>query len=126
MPVDPVGTENREPPVVTMEGLAVGVPRGWEVRIRKAPEVDREERRFPVIHASTEPLPNDRADYGGGVVETLGSRSVFVSLVEFGEEALGSNLFPVVVELPTVTSNMFHPFQLQRRIAGQAGSQTFF
>jgi hypothetical protein len=88
--------------------------------------VEKDETRLPVLHASTEPLPNDRADYGGGVVERLRSESVFVALVEFGDEAVGSNLYPVVEQIPRVASSSFHPFQLQRRIVGQAGSQTFF
>jgi hypothetical protein len=72
------------------------------------------------------PLPADRADYGGGVVEKLTDRDVFISLVEFGSEAVGSNLYPVVDVIPVVSPDMFHSHQLQRRIRGQAGTQVFF
>lgn len=116
----------RSPPRIGAHGLGLAVPVGWEVRIRKAAAGTQAETPRPVLHASTDPLPTDRADYGGGVVEKLGSESVFVSLIEFGEEAIGSNLFPVVEQIPRVAATDFHPFQLQRRISGQAGKQIFF
>jgi hypothetical protein len=79
-----------------------------------------------VLHAATVPLESSRADYGGGVVEQLGSEDVFMALVEFGADAVGTNLFPEVERLPTLNPEMFHPSQLQRRITGQAGTQVFF
>lgn len=124
MPIDPVGQDSGGTRI-SLRGTSVDVPPGWEVRIRQG-AAEGGEVRLPVLHASTDPLPAERADYGGGVVERLRSESVFVSLVEFGEESIGSNLFPEVGELPRVTTQSFHPFQLQRRIVGQAGSQTFF
>jgi hypothetical protein len=81
---------------------------------------------MPVLHAATVPLPSERADFGGGVVEQLTDADVFVSLIEFGPEAVGTKLYPEVQAIPTVTPEMFHPFQLQRRIRGQAGTQSFF
>jgi hypothetical protein len=109
-----------------MQGLAIQVPRGWEARIQQSTAAEEGARRYPVMHAATVPLTMERADYGGGVVERLGSADVFISLVEFGEEAVGSNLYPEVTSVPPVTASMFHPFQLQRRISGQAGTQIFF
>lgn len=111
---------------VSLQGLTVQVPRGWEARIQQSAVSVEGASRFPVMHAATVPLPADRADYGGGVVEQLGSGDVFISLVEFGEEAIGSNLYKTVSTLPPVTASMFHPFQLQRKIPGQAGTQIFF
>ncbi len=126
MPADPLGPARADPPRVTMQGLTLNVPNGWEVRIRQSAQVAPDETHLPVLHASTEPLPAERADYGGGVVERLKNDSVFISLLEFGDEAVGSKLYPVVQSIPRVTASQFHPFQLQRRIVGQAGSQTFF
>ncbi len=109
-----------------MQGIRVEVPAGWEVRIRRAYADVPGSRVFPVVHASTTPLPTNRADYGGGVVERLQAADVFVSLIEFGEEAVASSLYPMRDSVPTLTFDMFQPFQLQRRIRGQAGTQVFF
>lgn len=79
-----------------------------------------------VVHASTIPIPAKRADYGAGIVHLLGDDDVFVALIEFGEEAIGSALFPEVDAIPRVHPNDFKPEQLQRRIVGQAGTQVFF
>ncbi|MDH3190286.1 MAG: hypothetical protein OEM39_06560 [Acidimicrobiia bacterium] len=125
MPTDPLSSPGTSSSLA-LRGLSVDVPDGWEVRIRQSNDQEADGLRFPVLHASTQPLPTERADYGGGVVERLGRDSVFISLVEFGPEAVGSNLYPPVEEVPRVEPSKFHPFQLQRRIPGQAGSQTFF
>lgn len=79
-----------------------------------------------VVHASTIPIPARRADYGAGIVHLLGDEDVFVALIEFGEEAIGSALFPEVDSIPRVHPNDLKPEQLQRRIVGQAGTQVFF
>lgn len=81
---------------------------------------------MPVLHAATVPLDAERADFGAGVVERLGPEDVFISLVEFGPEAVGSKLFPEVDQLPNLLPDMFHPSQLQRTLRGQAGTQIFF
>jgi hypothetical protein len=106
--------------------VEVEVPPGWECRIRRAAHDLPDAAVLPVLHAATVPLSSDRADYGGGVVEKLTSTDVFVSLIEMGEDAAGTSLYPEVDEIPTVSHGMFQPFQLQRRIKGQAGTQIFF
>jgi len=111
---------------VERDGVRAQVPTGWECRIGRQLETGEGERTFPVLHASTVPLSGPRADYGGGVVERLGDRDVFVSLIEFGPEEAGSALFAEVDDLPTLEVGMFHRNQLQRRIRGQAGVQRFF
>jgi hypothetical protein len=72
------------------------------------------------------PLPSGRADYGGGLVETLGAEDVFVSFLEFGPEAAGTPLFSQLQGVPGLTPDLFRPRQLQRTIPGQAGVQRFF
>jgi hypothetical protein len=109
-----------------MRGIEVDVPGGWECRIRQAGHTEDTATVLPVLHAATVPLPSDRADYGGGVVERLREGDVFVSLVEFGKEAVDSKLYPPVDAIPHVNHSMFNPFQLQRSIPGQAGTQIFF
>ncbi len=126
MTFDPQNPKDPIPYSLSMQGLSVDVPAGWEARIQQASPQDDGAQRLPVMHAATVPLVSNRADYGGGVVEALGTSDVFVSLVEFGEEAVGASLYEAVTRLPRVTPSMFHPFQLQRRIPGQAGVQIFF
>lgn len=107
-------------------GLRATVPVGWECRIGNLPESGDGERTFSYLHASTVPLTGPRADYGGGVVERLGSNDVFVALLEFGPEEASSALFGEVDEMPVLEQSMFRRNQLQRRIRGQAGVQRFF
>lgn len=117
----------RSRPIVEAHGLIVVVPGGWEVRLRRSLDDGEGGVSYPVIHAATVPLPPDRGDYGSNVVESLGSQDVFVALVEFGEEAVDSDLFPRVEAFPeTIEASGFHPRQLQRLIPGQAGKQVFF
>lgn len=105
-------------------GLQLAPPAGWEATIyRRAPAAG--ERTFPIVHAATVPIPPERGDYGGGVVETLGPSDVFVSLLEFGPEAVGATLFRPAAAIPGLTPDAFRPRQLQRVIRGQAGAQRF-
>jgi hypothetical protein len=107
------------------DGIRLEIPPGWEGRIRRQFESSAGESAFPVLHAATVPLATQRADYGGGVVERLGDRDVFVALIEFGPDEAGSALFRKVDSLPVLEPSMFRPNQLQRRIRGQAGVQHF-
>ena len=110
---------------VEASGLAVHAPRGWDVRIYRRPAVDPGSATEPVLHAANFPLPVHRADYGGGVVERMGPRHVFVALLEFGREAARTALF----DRPrprTLLVETFGPDRLQRVIPGQGGAQFFF
>ena len=105
-------------------GLGVVPPSGWEATIyRRPPAIG--ERTFPLVHAATVPIPSERGDYGGGVVELLGPSDVFVSLLEFGPDSAQSPLFNTVSAIPALTPDAFRPRQLQRVIRGQAGAQRF-
>jgi hypothetical protein len=105
-------------------GLAVAPPSGWEAAIyRRTPA--KGERTYPIVHAATVPIPPDRGDYGGGLVEVLGPSDVFVSLLEFGPDAAGTALFRPAPSIPGLTPDAFRPKQLQRVIRGQAGAQRF-
>ncbi|HWG72868.1 MAG TPA: hypothetical protein VG184_02305 [Acidimicrobiales bacterium] len=111
-------------PRLAAQGLSVGPPPGWEASIYRRPP-SAGEQTFAVLHAATVPLPPTRGDYGGGLVETLGTEDVFVSLLDFGPAAAGSELFGAR-GLPGLTPDMFRPKQLQRVLRGQAGVQRFF
>jgi hypothetical protein len=121
----PTVTEVR--PMIEGEGLRVALQPGWEIRIRKAVNEPADATVLPVLHAATVPLPLERGDFGSGVVETLGVEDAFISVVEYGQEAVGSALFPVVHRVPALLlPDEFDPSQLQRAVAGQAGLQRFF
>ena len=128
VPVDPIGAPVDDRFVVSMEGLAMAVPPAWEARIsRSTTGGDETGTSYPVVHAATIPLPSQRGDYGSNVVERLKSEDVFVSLVEFGPEAVDTPLFPRFSDIPrSIGADDFHPRQLQRVLPGQAGKQVFF
>jgi hypothetical protein len=110
---------------ISSAGLSIEPPPGWEAAIFRRPPAAGEVT-YPVVHAATVPLPHERGDYGGGLVETLGPADVFVGLLEFGAEAASSPLFTGLRGVPGLTPDVFRPQQLQRTIRGQAGVQRFF
>jgi hypothetical protein len=108
-------------------GLAVEAPHGWEVRIaRRArdPESPGSVPR-PVLHASTVPLPADRADFGDGVFQRLSPDDVFVALFEYEPQAATSPLFAARGR-PTPTAADFSPMGMQPSLPGLSGRQWFF
>jgi hypothetical protein len=107
-------------------GLAVAPPRGWDVRIIRRAQGARGERSRPVLHACTRPLPEDRGDYGSGVVELLGPADVFVALLEFGPESVGKPLFARQGVPRPLPISSFSPNRLQRTLPNQSGLQLFF
>jgi hypothetical protein len=106
-------------------GLTITPPQGWEAAIYRRAAATGEET-FPVLHASTIPMPGGRGDYGGGLVELLGPHDVFVALLEFGPRAARTALFAGLHGVPGLTPDAYRPYQLQRTIRGQAGVQRFF
>lgn len=118
--------EEIEPRPIERNGVRVAVLPGWEGRIAQPLDTGEGEVTTQVVHAATVPLSGERADYGGGVVERLGTEDVFISLIEFGSAEANSALFKPVDALPILEVSMFHRNQLQRRIRGQAGVQHFF
>lgn len=142
----------REPasePTISGHGITVALPAAWEGRIyqratpttaftpqNRAPGAIGSnaasagtgwlgEQSRPVLHLANFPLPAERGDYGSGAVETMGAGHLFLSLIEFGPELLGTALYSAA-GIPRVTAAAFDPNALQRRISGQAGVQYFF
>jgi hypothetical protein len=110
---------------VTAFGLSVTPPTGFEVAIfRRQPGPGQ--KTYAILHAATVPLPPTRGDFGSGVVELLGPDDLFVSVLEFGPESVGTPLFDGIRGVPGVTPDAYRPQQLQRTILGQAGVQRFF
>jgi hypothetical protein len=114
-----------KPVRIASQGFAVTPPAGWEATIyRRPPEAGA--TTHPVLQAATVPLTTaERADYGGGLVETLTPSDAFVSLLDFGPEAAGTALF-AAQGLPGLSPDVFDQRGLQRALPGQAGVQRFF
>ncbi|HSP37311.1 MAG TPA: hypothetical protein VLR26_06125 [Frankiaceae bacterium] len=96
------------------------------MRISRRPSGPHGDRSRPVLHACTRTLPEDRGDYGSGAVELLGADDVFVSLLEFGPESVGTALFARQGLPRPLPLNSFSPTRLQRTLPGQSGLQIFF
>ena len=119
---------------ISAHGLGLEVPSGWEARIRKqllpsgarTPEA-AQLRAHAVLHAANFPLLEERGDFGSGAVETMQSGHAFIALVEYHSSSVGTALFGSGVGMPRqLSTEDFSPRQLQRTIAGQAGTQRFF
>jgi hypothetical protein len=119
-------------------GLSVGLPPRWEARIyrRVVAEAGARPGRLqaagwpgelshPVLHLANFALPPGRGDFGTGAVERMGPENLFVSLLEFGPDCLGTALYSPV-GMPRIRPGQFNPNGMQRRVAGQAGFQHFF
>ena len=110
--------------VVSAYGLSFDVPAGWDGRIYQRP-AGPGETTHPILHAANFGLPAQRGDYGGGAVEIMGSGDVFLALLEFHPDSIGSSLF-ASARPEVLDPGGFSPTSLQRALPGQAGQQAFF
>lgn len=103
-------------------GIALDVPRGWHAAITsRGPDCG-----LAVVHLSTLPLPPDRGDAGGGVVERLGWGDVLVGILEHEPSSAGTGLFAADgVPLP-VSPAWFVRGLLQGMRPIQSGAQRCF
>ena len=81
---------------------------------------------MPVLHASSMPLPDGRADSGGGVVEQLGWGDVFLCLLEHESSCAATPLFATVVLPLSLSPELFVPRAMQGMRPLQSGVQRFF
>lgn len=125
---------------LSAHGLTVDVPRGWDARIFQraesdvmspsspdtdSPTVPQSGVTTPVLHLANFPLPDNRGDYGSGAVGLMRSTNVFLALVEFGSESLGTPLF-AAAGLPRLRATELSETIMQRPIPGMGGAQRFF
>jgi hypothetical protein len=120
-------------------GLAAQLPPGWEGSIAAEREdlVTAAAQAFsaasapapqvlPVAHFATCSLPPVRSDFGAEVVELMATTDIFVALLEYGPEEVGSELFAHEGLPRRLDPRRFSAAQLQRTLRGQAGFQLFF
>lgn len=112
-----------------VSGIVVPVPSGWEARASIPANRDGRQPdgsvEFPCVHLANFALPPNRAAYGSGVVEDMGSGDAFVALLEFAPSSANTPLFSPSAPRRLRTFD-FSGSQLQRTIAGQFGAQRFF
>ncbi len=106
-------------------GIAAPLPAGFEGRIfvrpARGPGIP-----YPVAHFANFNLPDDVADFGGGAVNLMGPRDIFVVLFEYGPESLGQRLFARQGLPRSLSTDDFLPYLLRRGLSGQSGTQWFF
>ena len=108
------------------EGIALGLPEGWDARISRTVRDIFRSVDHPLVHAANFPLPPRRGDFGSGVVGEMEPLHTFVSLFEYGTESVGQSLFAAEGFPRQLDPDEFSPNALQRAIPGQAGVQRFF
>jgi hypothetical protein len=121
---------------LTAEGLSVDLPTGWEGEIYVRPPepgalatasaAAAAGQARPVLQLADFALPPTRGDFGGGAVELMGPRNIFVSLFEHGPESVDTPLFAAAGPPWPVRPSDFGPNRLQRPLPGQGGGQWFF
>ncbi len=122
---------------ISAHGLTAEVPSGWdgEIYVRDAAVAPAGspgrpsavvERPTTVLQLADFALPSERGDFGGGALDRMGPRNLFVSLFEHGPDAVGTALFASSGHPWPVPANAFGPNRLQRPLPGQAGAQWFF
>jgi hypothetical protein len=106
-------------------GLRLELPAGWEARVRRQVPSQVGRPGNVLLHAATVALPDQRGDFGSGVVELLGADDAFVAMFEYDAKDADKALFRSA-RLPTPRPSDFSPDVLQRTRAGNTGAQWFF
>jgi hypothetical protein len=106
-------------------GLRLEIPSGWEARVRRQAPSQPGRPGNVLLHAATVPLPDQRGDFGSGVVERLGPDDAFLALLEYDAKDASKVLFKAP-RLPVPKPSDFSPDVLQRTRAGNTGAQWFF
>lgn len=136
----PVGWDARirkydQQAVATMAAhqLAPDDPSSLDARMRRPhateakTSANAEFRVHPVLHAADFALPEERGDFGSGVVEIMQPDQAFIALLEYHPDNAKTALFLSNAGMPRqIDIDAFSPRQLQRTIRGQGGTQFFF
>lgn len=106
-------------------GLRLEIPAGWEARVRRQAASQPGRPGNVLLHAATVVLPEQRGDFGSGVVEGLGPDDAFLAMLEYDEKDAAKVLFRAP-RIPVPKPSDFSPDVLQRTRAGNTGAQWFF
>jgi hypothetical protein len=127
-------------------GLGAQVPRGWDGAVYRrggdeiakfatvvgklgAPidaNAGRPLHYPPILHLATFPLPADRGDFGGGALDQMRARDLFICLLEFDPDTSGASLFAAEGVPWPLRPDDFSPSAMRVPINNQAGCQRFF
>ncbi|HET6211208.1 MAG TPA: hypothetical protein VFD94_12530 [Jatrophihabitans sp.] len=126
VPAAPAGPPSAVPATASVSPAAGSSAQAAGSSVLAAQSVARwqDERSHPVLHLANFALPGSRGDFGTGAVERMGSGHVFIAVLQFGADCLGSALY-APQGFPRLAARDFNPNGLQRRVAGQAGFQHF-
>ncbi len=105
-------------------GFDVDLVDGWEGRLFRRAAPSGDERTNPVLHLANFPLPEQRDDFGAGVVEHMRSGDVLVVVFDHGPDAARQPLF-AAHGMPRLAAADFDRRKLQRAYSGQVGCQRF-
>jgi hypothetical protein len=131
---------------LSAHGIGVEVPRGWDGSVyRRGGDVDgkhalsvnkfgaiadatagRQLHYPPILHLATFPLPADRGDFGGGALDSMRTRDLFICLLEFDRDAAASPLFAADGVPWPLRPDDFSPSAMRVPINNQSGCQRFF
>ncbi|MDT7545819.1 MAG: hypothetical protein QOE99_1929 [Actinomycetota bacterium] len=106
-------------------GLRLELPAGWEARVRRQAPSQAGRPANVLLHAATIALPEERGDFGSGVVERLGPDDAFIAMLEYDDRDADKVLFRLP-RVPVPKPSDFSPDVLQRTRAGNTGAQWFF
>jgi hypothetical protein len=127
-------------------GLAAEVPRGWDGAVYRRggdalgkdalsvsklgaiPDATagRPLHYPPILHLATFPLPPERGDFGGGALDAMRARDLFICVLEFDRDAASAPLFAVEGVPWPLRADEFSPSAMRVPINNQAGCQRFF
>jgi hypothetical protein len=123
----------------------VEVPRGWDGSVyRRGGDVGKQALAVsklgavadatagralyfpPILHLATFPLPAERGDFGGGALDAMRTRDLFICLLEFEPDAAASPLFAADGVPWPLRPDDFSPTAMRVPINNQSGCQRFF
>ena len=119
-------------------GIGLDLPRGWEGRVRpRGPEpieggavvraASTSAGHLPVVvQAANFALPPTLGDFGGGAVEAMTARDLFLTLFEYGPESAGTALFARQGMPRVLRPADLDPWSLRTPLPGMSGTQVFF
>jgi hypothetical protein len=118
-------------------GIRMELPRGWEGRVRpRGPEPIEGSRSNvraatvgptpAVLQAANFALPTTLGDFGGGAVEAMTNRDLFLTLFEYGPESVGTPLFAHEGMPRRLRPDDLDPWTLRTPLPGMSGAQFFF